>query len=72
MVFAVSAVFDGATWSIALRSFKATLLFGEIHRSKDPPSFVVLFEDGAALIGLGIAVLGTWASVQSATTSPDR
>ena len=39
-------------------------LIGAIHNSKDPPSFMVLFEDSAALIGLIIAFAGTYLSVK--------
>ena len=67
IVLAVSAVFDGGTWWIALRSFKGKKryadLFGAVRDSKDPPSFMVLFEDSAALIGLLIAFAGTFLSV---------
>jgi len=31
------------------------------RKSKNPPAFVVLFEDSAALIGIGLAFLRTWA-----------
>ena len=67
-VLACAAVFEGVSWVIALREFgksKGTLGYYEAMRqSKDPPTFIVLFEDSAALIGLLIAFLGTFASDQ--------
>jgi cation diffusion facilitator family transporter len=67
VVLGLSALFDGTTWWIALRSFKGQTrygdLFGAIRDSKDPPSFMVLFEDSAALIGLFVAFIGTVLSV---------
>ena len=67
-VLGFSALFDGATWWIALRNFKGHLLYRElfsaIRNSKDPPSFMVLFEDSAALIGLIVAFAGTYLSVR--------
>ena len=67
-VLGLSALFDGTTWWIALRNFKGRMKFssliGAIHNSKDPPSFMVLFEDSAALIGLFIAFAGTYLSVK--------
>lgn len=66
-VLALSALFDGATWLIALRGFRGTKPYGSLLRaareSKDPPAFMVLFEDSAALIGVAIAFLGTFLSV---------
>jgi cation diffusion facilitator family transporter len=67
IVLAVSALFDGATWWLALRNFKGTIrygaLFSKFKKSKDPTQFMVLFEDTAALIGLAIALAGTYFSV---------
>ena len=67
-VLGLSALFDGTTWWIALRNFKGRMKFssliGAIHSSKDPPSFMVLFEDSAALIGLILAFAGTYLSVR--------
>jgi cation diffusion facilitator family transporter len=67
-VLGLSALFDGATWWIALRNFKGRMrysaLFKAIKESKDPPHFIVLFEDSAALIGLVIALAGTYLSVR--------
>src|SRR4029079_12559721 len=55
-VLAGAAVFEGVSWVIALREFgksKGTLGYFEAMRhSKDPPPFIVLFEDSAALLGL--------------------
>jgi cation diffusion facilitator family transporter len=66
-VLALSALIDGTSWWITLRTFKAekhySEIFGAIRRSKDPPSFIVLFEDSAALIGLGIAFAGIYLSI---------
>jgi len=67
-VLGLSALFDGTTWWIALRNFRGGMKFsslvGAIHNSKDPPSFMVLFEDSAALIGLIIAFAGTYLVVR--------
>jgi cation diffusion facilitator family transporter len=63
IVLGCSAVFEGATWAIALKEFRKTKggagYLEAIKRSKDPPSFMVLFEDTAALLGLLIAFAGT-------------
>jgi cation diffusion facilitator family transporter len=68
VVIGLSALFDGATWWISLRNFKGQMrysdVFEAIRNSKDPPSFMVLFEDSAALIGLVIALLGTFFSLR--------
>ncbi len=66
-VLAVSAVFESISWVVALRAFKkacnTTSIWQAVQRSKDPPKFMVLLEDTAALLGLAIAGLGVWLSV---------
>lgn len=67
IVLGCSVVFEGATWTIALRQFRRAKgglsYFEAVRRSKNPPTFLVLFEDSAALVGLAIALAGTLASV---------
>ena len=67
VVLALSALIDGGSWWITLRTFgnrkNYAELFRSIRRSKDPPAFIVLFEDTAALIGLGIAFAGIYLSI---------
>src|SRR6185437_9590918 len=62
LVLAVSFVFEGTSWSIALREFrkrKGKLGYFEAFRlSKDPTTFTVLLEDSAALLGLLVALAG--------------
>jgi cation diffusion facilitator family transporter len=66
IVLALSAVFEGGSWWIALKRFgklKGRRGYWEaVRESKDPPSFMVLFEDTAALIGIAIAAVGNFAS----------
>ena len=67
IVLGLAFVFEGTTWWIAVRGVgKTTGAEGFVEafrRSKDPPSFMVLFEDSAALLGIVVAFLGTLASV---------
>jgi cation diffusion facilitator family transporter len=66
IVLGCSALFEGATWTIALKEFRKTKggasYLEAFRRSKDPPSYMVLFEDTAALLGLLIAFAGTLAA----------
>ncbi|MBQ4856326.1 cation diffusion facilitator family transporter [Rhodanobacter sp. B2A1Ga4] len=66
VVFGLCFVFEGASWLISLRHFKAAKgplgYYEAFLCSKDPPSFMVLFEDSAALLGIAIATLGTFAA----------
>jgi cation diffusion facilitator family transporter len=65
-VIALSVVFEGISWRMALREFRKTkgdlTYFQAFKRSKNAPLFLVLFEDTAALIGLAIACAGNFAS----------
>ncbi len=62
VVLGLSFVFEGATWLVALRAFRAQTKTGDlleaVQRSKDPTVFTVLLEDSAALTGLLIAGVG--------------
>ncbi|WP_314957688.1 cation diffusion facilitator family transporter [Bradyrhizobium cosmicum] len=67
VVLGLSFVFEGTSWLIALRRFRADgERFGYYRafiRSKDPPAFMVLLEDSAALVGIVIAAIATAAAV---------
>lgn len=62
-VYACSALFEGISWWFGWNAFQRVrgdkTLFAAVHASKDPPSFMVLFEDSAALVGLAIAAIAT-------------
>jgi len=66
VVLAVSAALEGTSWAIAIREFARSKgdagWWQAIRQSKDPPTFIVLFEDSAALAGLAVAAAGVWAS----------
>jgi cation diffusion facilitator family transporter len=66
IVLIVSLALEGGSWWTAMRAFskgKGDQGWWEaIRRSKDPPAFIVLFEDSAAMAGLIIAGIGIWLS----------
>jgi cation diffusion facilitator family transporter len=66
IVLAFALVFEGVSWAISLKQFRSTSgrlsFYAAFRRSKDPPSFMVLFEDSAALLGILIAAAGTFAA----------
>jgi cation diffusion facilitator family transporter len=66
VVLGAAAVFEGASFTIALRQFLETAgdtpFWEAIRRSKDPTTYTVLAEDSAALAGLAIAAVGIAAS----------
>jgi len=63
IVLGVSALFEGASWIVGYRAFRAKAggrpFWAAFRESKDPPTFMVLFEDSAALAGLAVAAAGT-------------
>jgi cation diffusion facilitator family transporter len=67
IVLVLSALFEGSSWWFTLHKFKGERRYSELFRairhSKDAPSFIVLLEDSAALIGLLIAFVGIYFSV---------
>lgn len=66
IVLGLSFLFEAGSFVVSLRQFRAAQgkrgWFAAVRASKDPPSFMVLFEDGAALVGIALAALGTWGS----------
>jgi cation diffusion facilitator family transporter len=62
VVLGISFLLEGASWLTAMREFRVTQgKFGwwqAIRRSKDPATFIVLFEDSAAMFGLVVAAVG--------------
>jgi cation diffusion facilitator family transporter len=66
-VLAASMIFEGASWLVGARAFRASkhnLSWWEAFRqSKDPPAFIVVFEDSAAVLGILVAAAGTAAAV---------
>jgi len=66
VVLALAALFEGASFLVALRQFRRKSagrpFWSSLHGSKDPALYTVLAEDGAALAGLAVAAVGVWAS----------
>ncbi|MDP6058813.1 MAG: cation diffusion facilitator family transporter [Pirellulaceae bacterium] len=62
VVLALALVFEGAAWFFAWKEFRRSMhgrgVRETIHASKDPTTFIVLFEDSAAMIGLVVAAVG--------------
>jgi cation diffusion facilitator family transporter len=66
IVFGLAILFESGSWWVAVREFRRVKgrqgYLEAVRESKDPPAFMVLLEDSAALIGLGIALAGTVAA----------
>ncbi len=66
VVLGLSFIFEGASWLVAARQFKAVRgklgLFAAFRLSKDPASMLMLFGNAAALLGLVVAASGTFAA----------
>ena len=63
IVLAASLAFEGASWWVGVRAFRAARhdlgWWQTFRRSKDPPAFIVVFEDTAAILGILVAAAGT-------------
>ena len=66
-VLGLSAVFEAISWRTALKEFRRTqgdrTWWQAFRQSKDPSTFIVLFEDSAALAGLAVAAAGVGLSL---------
>jgi cation diffusion facilitator family transporter len=66
IVLAASAVFEGISFAIGVRAVWKSKgsqgFFEALHTSKDPSTFTVVAEDGAALAGLALAAIGVYSS----------
>ncbi len=64
VVLGLAALFESIVLGIAIHAFRAVKgdrsTWQEIRTSKDPTTFVVLFEDMAALLGIGLAFAGVY------------
>lgn len=63
VVLGCSVIFEGTSLTLAIIEFRKSnpgiTLLRSLRKSKDPASFTVLFEDGAAVLGIAVAVLAT-------------
>ncbi len=75
VVLALSFVFEASSWWVALSLFSrrkgSRSYWRAVRDSKDPPAFIVLFEDSAALIGIAIAAAGIFAADRTGITEFD-
>ena len=68
IVLGVASVFEGTALYVSIREFDKSYprnhigLWTAIRQSKDPSAFIVIVEDFAALVGLGLAFLGVFLS----------
>jgi cation diffusion facilitator family transporter len=66
-VYGFAAVFEGISWSFGWSAFQRIRgdksIMDAVHATKDPTSFMVLFEDSAALVGIAIAAGATGLSM---------
>jgi cation diffusion facilitator family transporter len=69
IVLGLSMLFEGASWLVGVRAFRAAsgslTWWQAFRRSKNPPAFIVVFEDTAAMLGIFAATAGTAAAIFS-------
>lgn len=62
IVLVLAMIFEGFAWWFAFKEFRRIKgkwgYFAAVQRSKSPTTFVVLFEDTAAMLGLWVAFIG--------------
>lgn len=62
VVLGLSFLFEAGSWWVALKNFRMTIgdrsYWQAVRESKNPPAFMVLFEDTAAMIGIAVAAAG--------------
>jgi len=68
IVLTLAFLFEGSSWLFSLQRFKGAKgnlnFYNAIRQSKDPPSFIVLLEDSAAILGILVAAIGIFAAVK--------
>jgi cation diffusion facilitator family transporter len=69
VVLAASILFEGGSWLVGARAFRAGKRnkgwWQAFRQSKDPPAFIVVFEDSAAVLGILVAAAGTTAAIMT-------
>ncbi|MRI57191.1 cation diffusion facilitator family transporter [Methylobacterium sp. DB1607] len=74
-VLGFAALFEGYSFSVAWREMRRrhsdTGMWSALRRSKDPSTFTVILEDGAALTGLALAAIGVAVSARFGETRAD-
>ena len=67
-VYALSALFEAISWWFGWKTFSRVMgnrgVLDTVRVSKDPTTFMVLFEDSAALVGILIATVATYLAVR--------
>ena len=67
-VYAASFLFESVSWWFGWKAFQRIRgnlgIFAAVRATKDPTTFMVLFEDSAALVGIAIAAIATFLSVR--------
>jgi cation diffusion facilitator family transporter len=68
VVYAISAIFEAVSWWFGWKAFSRVMgdrgVLDTVKVSKDPTTFMVLFEDSAALIGIAIAAIATFLALR--------
>ncbi len=71
IVYACSAIFEGVSWFFAWKAFRRVMgdrsVLATVRASKDPPLFMVMFVDSAAIVGVAFAALATFLAVELKT-----